>query len=198
MNKLRLLVSILFVAGVASLCCAQIKTDHGADSDRIEQNIHKLDLMVQIVPLLLTKDQFPDLLTGIENARQRQRDELKQEDQDLADLDQEVSKAIDDATQNGKAPSKAVLDDINKKYQVASTRRTMIGEKMVGDVYSLIGTKLNEGQRKAMAASFPASAMGNFKPEDVTEAVKIRYFIRMVLLDPAAYPLLLEMSKHTN
>jgi hypothetical protein len=197
MNKVRLLFSAALLVGVTAFAPAQLKTERAAESDRIQQNIHKLDLLYTIVPLALQKNQYNDLLTGIETARGRQMDELKKEDDDLASVDGDVSQAIDSATQKGVPPSQTVQKKIADIFAAAQSRRTTLGEQMVSDVYDLIHEHLNAGQRKVMAETFPASALGSgVKASDIPEERKIRYYIRTVLLDPAAYPLLLEMSKH--
>jgi hypothetical protein len=156
-----------------------------------------MDILIKLVPLALTKAQYPDVLLGIEKARQVERDTLKEEDTDLAGLDPTVSSVIDNAVQKGIYPPRDIQQKVADSLQAMRNRRLTARYKMVNLVWDQVKTKLNDGQIKAMAGSFSDQFVNpTAKPGELTQDVKVRFFIDQVMLDPLTYDLLVEMSKH--
>jgi hypothetical protein len=197
MNKKLLLSLGLFL--VAAVAGAQITTPGGAVSDAINAKLHKLDLLIKLVPLALKKDQYPDLLLGIQKARDIERAELKKEDDELAALEPQVSSAIDKAVNDGVYPPRDMQQSVQDKLTAMSNRRLGVGYAMIKVVTNAISSGLNAGQRKVMAGSFaPQFINPAMKPEDITDDARVSFYIRTILLDPDAYDLLVEMSKHAS
>ncbi len=198
--KNRLLLTLLSCLVLLTAAApAQVTTEKGSASDQTNIKLAKMDLLIKLVPLAITKDQFPDLLLGIEKARQVQRETLKAEDDDLAALDPVVTSVIDNAVQKGVYPPKDVQQKVADQLQTMRTRRIMNHAKMIKLVTDQIKAKLNDGQLKAMAGSFSEKFINpSAKPGDLTQDVKISFFVDQVFLDPLAYDLLVEMAKHAS
>jgi uncharacterized protein YejL (UPF0352 family) len=200
MKKLFLLCVISLLTGCVGAAMAQEPlTANGAASDATNAKIHQLDLLIKLVPLALQKDQFPALFVGLDKAIAYEKVEAEREDKLLADLDPDVTAAVDDAVQKGIYPKRELQEKVQKALSDTDKKLVLIDANMVILVYNAIQSGLNAGQRKAMAGSFSAAFIDStVKPEDITDEVKIRYFIRRILLDPAAYKLLKEMEKHAS
>ena len=197
--KARLFSAVAALLCVSTLCLGQITTERGSASDLINAKIQKIDLLIKLVPLALKKDQYPDLLAGLEKARELEREVLKKEDDDLAELDGPLTEALQNALEKGIYPGHDIQEKVTAKYNLASGRRMAAKLQMIKIVYAAIQNKLNAGQRKAMAGSFSSQYVSpGIKPEDVTDEVKINFFIKNVFLDPLAYDLLVEMSRHAS
>lgn len=199
MKKLNLFLLILALMGLSVSACAQVTTGQGTASDATNKKIHRLDLLIKLVPLALQKNQYAQLLAGLDKARSIQKDEQTREDAALADLDPKVSEAVDNAVQKGIYPPRDLQEDIAKKLNQMSIQQIKVGAAMIKAVYDSIQADLNAGQRKAMAGSYTAAYIdARMKPEDLTEDIRLRFYVRMVLLDPATYDLLTEMSKNAS
>jgi hypothetical protein len=197
--RIRLLFSLIACFAVLAASPCQITTPKGSQSDQTNIKLAKLDLLIKLVPLGLTKSQYPDLLLGLEKARELERATLKQEDADLAVMDPTISTVIQNAIEKGVYPPRDVQNDVAKQLNAIRTRRLLTSAKMANTVYDAIKAGLNSGQIKAMAGSFDDSfVQSGAKDGTLTPEVKIMFYINQVLLDPLAYDLLVEMSKHAS
>ncbi len=197
--KIRALLLPVMLACLSTFSLAQITTEKGKQSDQVNIKISKLDLLIKLVPLALRKEQYPDLLTGIEKARDLERQALSKEDEQLAALDGDLTAAIDNAVEKGQYPPRTTQDLIAGKIQEMTNARMLVHYKMIKAVSDAIKSKLNAGQIKVIAGSFAPQFIDPSVPKDkMTDEVKIDFFIDRVFLDPLAYDLLLEMAKHAT
>jgi hypothetical protein len=198
MNRKAVLALLLSFA-LAAFASAQITTPHAAASAQTNTKLAKLDLLIKLVPLALQKDQYSFLLTGIENARQVERDTLKSEDADLATLDPLLSETVQNAVEKGIYPPRTIQEQVAASLNAMRDRRTLENVKMINAVWDQIKLKLNDGQIKAMAGGFSDEFVSpTAKPGELTQDVKVRFFIDRVFLDTLTYDLLLDMSKHAS
>ena len=197
--KLRVALVFLLSLAMAVGAVAQTPADKGSASDLTNTKLAKLDLLIKLVPLALQKSQYEGLLTGIENARQIERDIRKKEDADLAALDPIVSEADQNGVEKGVYPPRSIQDEVAKALNEMRSRRLLANVNMIKAVWDQIKAHLNDGQIKAMAGSFADQFVNsNAKPGEITQEVKVRFFINAVFLDPLAYDLLVDMSKHAS
>jgi hypothetical protein len=193
MKTLLLCIALIF-ALVAGASAQPITTDRGKTSDEVFLKIRKIDLLNHILPMLLTKDQINKLLPAIEQARGKQKQELAREDEELAKLKAQVDEAYVAAIEKGVYPKEVSTVVAAKTRQMSIARQIVLGE-MIEIVEKAVTTHLNEGQRKAMIGSFAASYIApGRKPEDITDAIRMKFFIESVLLDPLTREILIEVA----
>lgn len=195
MKKPLLALLLVALAGAAS---AQTKslTPDGARSDEIMLKVKRLDALIQIVPLALTKEQIPPLLTAIEKVRQEDKKLRIDEDKELAKIDAKLTKVVDDGVNKDAYPPREVQLEVAALMRAMGLRRSLYVVEMVNNVYAVCKNTLNEGQLKTMEKSLKPELLGSpIKGEAMDEAARIKFFIQKVILDPVAYDLLVEMSR---
>ncbi|GEM_PF-1158246 len=184
------------LAATAQAQPAQNVTSGGTRSDEIILKIKKLDVLIQIVPLALSKDQFGPILSSIEKMRQKEKELRAQEDKDLANIDAAISKAVDDAVGKEKYPARETQTLVANTYRAMGLRRALYANDAVDTVFAACKATLNEGQIKAMEKSLKPEALEpGLKVDEMDSDTKVKFFIRKVMLDPVAYDVLVQMSK---
>jgi hypothetical protein len=197
--KLKVAFIVLACFALLSASPAQITTEKGKVSDQVNIKLAKMDLLIKLVPLALKKEQYTGLLLAIESARELEKDALKNEDNALAALDQTVSDVDDNAVEKGVYPPREIQDQVAKVLGGLRTQRLLVGAKMINLVLDAVKAKLNDGQIKVMAGSFSDAFVDpKAKAGEVAQDVKVSFYINQVFLDPLAFDLLLEMSKHAS
>jgi hypothetical protein len=144
------LVSLaLFVALVGTAAAQPITTDKGKQSDEVYVKIRKIDLLNQILPLLLTKEQINKILPSIESARAKWKMTLSQEDEELSKLRAQVDETYNKAVEKNEYPSKEFTTMIAAKTKSISMKRSIVLIELVEVVQDHLLKILNEGQKKA-------------------------------------------------
>jgi hypothetical protein len=154
----------------------------------------QVDLLNQILPVVLTKEQIGKLLPAIERARQAVRDAEDRERTELNALEPKLDAAIKDAIEKNLVPSRDVLNNAFATFRAMQLRRESIANANVTAILTVIQESWNSGQRKAAANALRPEA---FDPAvdaaKLTEEQRLRFFVRMILLDPLAYDLLIRL-----
>ena len=195
------LLALLSLASLAAVASAQAPAAasspaQGSRSDAIMLNIKKLDVLIQVVPLALTKDQVSALLLSIEKVRQQEKQLRAQEDKDLIQIDAKTAKLVDDGVQKGSYPAREAQVEIAKFMGVMGIRRSMAAIDYINIVYDTCTKTLNAGQLKVMEKSLKPELLDpSLKVDQMDSAAKVKFFIRKVLLDPVAYDVLIDMAK---
>jgi hypothetical protein len=178
----------LTVALATSACAQVITTPKGPKSDEINVKITKLDLLLKILPLALSKDQYRGLLISVAKARQKERELLEKEDDTLEQLDPAISAALDAALTKGAYPGHDIQDQIAGKEKDGSIRRTILIAQLTENIYNDIAKSFNTGQIKVMAGSFDDRYIDpKAKKGDLKDDLKVRFYITNVFLDPWAF-----------
>lgn len=187
---------------LSSLLCASIASaqpqpaDMGKRSDVIVANLRKVELVNQILPLVLQKDQIRKLLPAIEKVRDKSRKLLRQEYEDLIRYEGRASDAVAAALKEGRLPQNTFVREIVAFFNASEIRRSVALYENVDIVMPVLKTTLNKGQLKVAANSLPVHYFEpDVKPEEATEELRLRVFIREVILDAHTYDLLIQMSK---
>lgn len=190
------LLALLFLVSLVAVAPAQDKSPDAVRSEEIMKKVTRLDSLIQIVPLALTKDQYGPLLTVIEKVHQKQKELYAQEAKDLGKLDAKLTKTVDDGIGKEIYPPREVQNEVAATMRAMGIRRGLFYNEMVDLVYDVCKKTLNEGQLKTMEKSLKPELLGSpVKGEDMDEATRIKFFVRKILLEPAAYDILLEMSR---
>lgn len=192
-----LLLSIALAFVIVPVAGAQILTPKGSKSDEINMKIHEVDMLMQVLPLVLTKDQLNDkILPNIEKQREVLRKELAYEDDELAKLEPLMDEAISGAYSKGTYPARKSTSAVaDKTYRLGLQRQIIFGV-MTDSVIDMLKATLNAGQKKALLGSFdPKFIDPTAKPETITEDKKMRFFVQRVFLDPTTYEILKKLAK---
>jgi hypothetical protein len=194
MKQLLLIIGLCFaLIGGAN---AQIITDKGNKSDQINIKLHEADLLLQLLPLLLTKEQIVnDVLPVVEVARGMQKKQLQIEDEALASLEPIVDAALNDAYTKGAYPSKKMIEEVAKTTKNMSNQRLIVQLKMVSVLTTMLQKTLNIGQKRALINSFdPKFIDPSAKPESLSEEAKMNFFVKRVFMDSMAYDVLKKLA----
>lgn len=185
---------LLFVGLLSSLSFAQ--ADPWSKSEEVLAKVDQLNLLNQINPLVLTKEQVRKLLPPIEKARQKVRDIKKAEAEEMKKLEVKVDAALAAGIDKGSVPSPDLMKEINATFQAMRVRRDLIAQENAENVYAVFRTTLNAGQLKAAANSLnPKLFNPNFKPEEMKDEDRHLLFVREIMLHPGTYDLLVKLSK---
>jgi len=162
---------------------------------RINLKIRRIEILDQLLPVLMTKDQINKILPKVEEARQLEVDLQKKELAILKDFEAMVDKQLE----NGIKKQMLTSDEFNAEYRkIVNKFQTGRGALILlstGLVHEEMKKVLNEGQLTAAAKAVPASMFGGRDPETVAREEKLRIWIREVMLDRASYELLSDMAR---
>jgi len=193
MKSLLIALAVMFaLIGGAS---AQISEDKAKKSTETIEKMRQLDLLNQLLPLVMTKEQIRKLLPSIEKSRADVKTEEGTEADLIAKYAARVDQAVKDGIQKGDVPDKKFLVELNALIRTMSMRRDAIAHDNVDRVLEAMKATLNAGQLKAAANSLnPTVFLTGIKVEEMTEDQKIRLFIQEIMLDPLAYDILVKMQ----
>lgn len=168
-------------------------------SDQVLLKMRQIDLLNQLIPLALRKEQINAILPSVERARSKVLQINKDEAQTLEKLESKITAAIKKSEEEGVAPPKALLDELATATQGMSDRRSVAIDDNTDLVLKAFNDTCNAGQKAAAANSLaPQLIDPSLKPDKMTQAEKIRFFVREILLDPQAYEVLVQLEKHAG
>ncbi len=197
MKKPLLALALLVALPLAAY--AQTPSNDAARSDAVLLKIQQLDVLIQLVPLSLAKEQFPPILTAIEKVRQQQKEMYAQESKDLVALDAKLAKMVDDGVDKGVYPPRDKQKEIAATMRAMGLRRDLYANQWVDIVFLACKSTLNEGQIKVMEKSLKPELLDpSIKVAEMDSDAKVKFFVRKVILDPVAYNLLIQMSKRKD
>jgi len=190
---------VLFACALALVAVSGLAQTPSADqlrADQIFAKARKCDVLNQLLPVLMTKAQIKSLLPVLERCRQNVRDTEAKELVVLKKLEAKLDKAIMDGTTRSQVPSRDTMKEIASTYRVLGMiREAVIGEN-VDSVFSTLDRDLNEGQKKAARNALnPANFDRSIDPKKLTDEKRFKFWIRLIILDPNSYDLLLKLSK---
>jgi hypothetical protein len=163
-------------------------------STLIVEKIYKVDLLNQILPLLMTKEQLKALLPSIEDARQNVATVKKKEYEELRRLEGMLDRVISEGIEKGEVPKSEDRALAMKTIGSLSMGRQFVAASNSQKVADKLKEVLNKGQLKAAANSLDSRFLEGKKVEEVSEDERINIFVREVLLHPQAYEVMRKMS----
>jgi hypothetical protein len=193
----QLILSSALCLALLTGASAQLTTSKGAKSDEINMKMHEVDMLLQVLPLLLTKDQLTEkLLPAIEKNRETLRKELEYEDGELAKLEPLLDDAIEGAYNKGTYPPRKSTGEVADKTYRLGLQRQIIYGLMTDSMIDAVNATLNAGQKKALLGSFdPKFIDPTAKPESITDDKKMRFFVQRIFLDPTTYEILKKLAR---
>lgn len=194
--KLRFILVAVALLGVFTTSFAQLTEEQKNESSEIMLNIRKLELYNQILPILLTKDQINKILTVLEKHRADSRTYEQEEHKYIVQLKKEVDDALKEAQDDGKVSDPQVVLKAISLFSIFTGRRNDMISKTMRDLSTTMKAELNEGQISAAVNAFdPRLFNPRLDPEKMTDDDKLNLWITMILLEPLAYDVILEISR---
>ena len=195
--KTRFLAALLciLVASISFAGSPAIQTQE-ARATEIGKKIRQLDLLNQILPVLMTKDQLKLMIPVIAKARNEERELSAKEFKMMAEKEAKVTAAIKEAKEKKLVPSRELVGELGQMYLAFSIGRQILVQSQVENVRLAMEKHLNKGQIKAAANALNPKIFDPKADMDaITEAQKLSLWIRNILLDPLAYELLVDLSR---
>jgi len=195
----RIYLCLFLVAALLGSALAQTPEERAKRSEEIVAKTRKIDLLNQMLPLLLSKSQINDLLPAIEKARQNMDKTWRFEYDELKKLEPDLDATIAAGQEKGDLPKRDFVVKVTKTFRALSILRDAAVSENIAIVKIGVDKVFNAGQKKAATNLIDATFFDpSLKPEDLTDAKKMEMYIKVVLLDPLAYPVLIEMQKHAS
>jgi len=197
MKNVILCLSFVFaLAGGAAAQTTTATTAKAAQSEAVVQSIRQIDILNQILPLGIRKEQFNGILTAMEKARQKEKKIRELEDDDLEKIAPDVKGAVKDATEKGKFPDHDMQVRVLKLLNAMAIRRQVAVSEMVQDFVDATANIFDAGQKKVMENSLDKAALDpTVKPAEMSDDQKLKFFVKKVFMDSTAYDLLLKLQK---
>lgn len=190
------LLATALAMGMATFGSAQVTPEARAEraTQIYDKNI-KLDLYNQILPLLLTKEQFRPILQAVERCRQRVTETEKLEYEELRKLEADMDKALKDAGEKLVIPPPELLTRISNTLKKLGAARRLIIQMNTDEVLEAFMKAANAGQQKAAANALNMALFApGIKVETMKDEDKIRIFVQEVLLHPSAHEILKKLA----
>ncbi len=186
------LVLALLVLGLA---VPSLSFSQNSEATKITDKIHRLDVLNQILPVLMTKDQIKKLIVEIEKVRQTFKDNEKKELEALQKVEARVAAEVKRCTEKGDIPDEKLMAELGNLRSTFIANRGKMSVVNTANIYLAMKETLNEGQMKAAGNSIDPRYFGVADPEKVSQEDKLRLWIQNVLLDAVTYDVLVELSK---
>lgn len=192
----RTIVLAVFALGFAAFGVAQKSAKDAEKADEIMMRIRELDLLNQILPVVLTKEQVAKILPAVERARKEVLKAEQAELEAMKKLDEKLQKAVKEAYGTGQVPTRELLGEAVKLLKELSLKRIIVASQNADHVFRVLDDTLNRGQKKAAANALEPSLIDpSLDKEKMTEEEKLRFFVRIILLDPIAYDILVKLGR---
>ncbi len=190
----------LVIALLASMACfgfaQKVTPEQQKESDRVLDKIRRVEIYNQILPVLLTDAQAKLFLPILEKHRADADKIQVDEHRLLLTLEKELDGALRDAETKGTLPDEKVMKNALVHFQAFHLKRKALVDDTVSKLLMLMREKLNPGQVRAAANAFDPAVFGmDVDKATITEDKMLDYWIRIVLVDNTAYPILVELSK---
>jgi hypothetical protein len=188
--------AIVALGSLPFLAGAQIITADGKKSDEIMLKIHKMDMVNQLLPVLMTTSQVKEILRPIEDARQAEKMQMSKEAAELRKVEKLSDDALKDAIEMRKVVPQEVMRECAATVKGLTIARTAMATDQVDKVLAKVQVTLDAGQQKAAAnSSYVEDFFPGKKPGEVPESTRLRTWVKYVLMDYQSYDLLIALSK---
>ncbi|MBV6459516.1 MAG: hypothetical protein HONBIEJF_02664 [Fimbriimonadaceae bacterium] len=187
---------VTLVLGLAAVGAAQTGSKESQKADEILMRIRELDLLNQILPIVFTKEQVTKILPAVERARKEVAKAEQNELEAMKKLDEKIQKAVKEAYATGQVPTRELLGEAAKLIKELTLKRLIVASQNADHVFRVLDDTLNRGQKKAVANALEPSLIDpSLDKEKMTEEEKLRFFVRIILLDPIAYDILVKLGR---
>ena len=187
--------ALMMVAAVPAFS-QTIDTAKATHSQDVQTKMRKVDLLLQIMPLVLRKDQFGPILAELERIRAKQAEVLSREDDEIIKLEGKLDEALKKANEDGVYPSRDLQLECFKLTRALGIVRNMARVDFASQLYKVVDTVFDKGQKAIAAKSLDWKLMDpSLKLDEKPQEDQIKFYLRLVLLDPLAYDVLVDLSK---
>jgi hypothetical protein len=201
-NKLcltALLAVVVVIAPISSTALAQnsaAKEKRVKEANDIYRKLREADILNQVLPVLMTKEQIKAILPVIEKARDVVNKGEEAELIEMRKLGNLASAEIKTGYETKKIPSEAFYKEYDKTIlKLRTTRRALVSIN-TGLVLEALKTNLDKGQLKAAQNSLnPRVIDPSLKVSGMSDDDRLKFWVEVVLLDPVAYDVLMKLSK---
>ncbi len=192
--KARWVMAIVLLA-LTGMTFAQGADERGKKADQILAKVRQIDLLNQILPVLMTKEQLNKILPVIEKARQAVRDQQRREYDQLVKLEPDLDKAIKEGNEKGLLPGTEIIKRTFAVFKAFAITRKSVADENTANVIAIVKETLNAGQLRSMQnALSPQSFDPSLDPAKMTEDQKLKFFVESILLDPMAYDVMIKIA----
>ncbi|MDX2064688.1 MAG: hypothetical protein SFX74_02990 [Fimbriimonadaceae bacterium] len=189
-------LAISFTLPLVSTAAAQSEPATAQRSLELQLKMRKIDLLLQIMPLALRRDQFDKILPVYAKVRAEQRKVRENEDIEILKLEAEVNTAVDKALKDGVYPPRELVRRCINVMSALGFRRRMARVDLTEMMYKVFIDTLDAGQKKVAANAVNWKEMDpSFDAEKATETDKIKLFINFFMLDELSFDVLVELDK---
>jgi hypothetical protein len=192
--KLVAIALAVLVFGTSIAGAPAIQKKPNPDADRIALKIRRIEILDQLLPVLMTKDQLKKLLPEIEKARQTELDIQKSELDEMKGFEPKLDEALEAAIKEQKLPKDEFVVEYLKMFSKFSNKRKFFMTTSAKAIVVKMKEVMNVGQLKTAEVSLDPRLFGEKDPEAMTSDEKLVLWAREVLLDRASYDLLVDMS----
>lgn len=187
---------ILIVLAVVALAMAQTAAEKAKRSTEILAKARQMDVMNQLLPIMLTKDQLNKILPEVERARASLKKLEANEYDTLIKLEPKVDKALKEGYDEGKTVSTTTTNEAFATFRLFENRRIAVGSDASERITALLDKILTVGQKRSMEGALrPQLINPDVDPRKMSASDKMAFFVQVVLLDDASYDVLLKLSK---
>lgn len=192
----RLILTLLVFSLVGGATAQTTTSARVKRSEEILKKIRETELLNQILPVLMTKEQIRKIIPEIEKAREVVRQTEAAELEVLKKLEPEVDAVLKDGYGKSKVPTREFFDQYDKEFKKMRVVRTQIILINSGKVMAVAKEVLNKGQLEAARKALsPTIFEADKDPKTLTDDEKLLMWVRVVLLDPQSYDILIKLSK---
>lgn len=192
----RNLLFVIALAGLMAVATPGLGQPAAKPADDPLVKIRKVELLNQILPVVMTKEQLDAILPAVERARAKVRDVEKKEATELKAIEARLDAAIKAAQDEGQVPKLEFVDRLRQLLWAMGLRRqTIVGEN-TESVLAALKKELNVGQLKAASNALnPKQIDPSVRAEELTQDDRLRMYVKFILLDPYTYDILVALSR---
>ena len=193
------LVAAVVIAPLSNVALAQnsaAKEKRIKESNEVYRKLREADILNQVLPVLMTKEQIKAILPAIEKARDVVNKGEEAELVEMRKLGELASAEIKSGYEKRKIPSDAFYKEYDKTIMKLRTTRRALVSINTGLVLEALKKTLDKGQLKAAQNSLnPRVIDPTLKVADMSGDDRLKFWVEVVLLDPVAYDVLMKLSK---
>jgi len=197
-SRVAITIAAMFVIGASASAGTSPKLQDpevAARSQKVQENMRRIDLLMQLMPLIIRKDQFDKILPVYAKIKAEQRKVLEDEDKQLLALEAEVNESLKKARENGVFPKKDLVKKCILLVRALGIRRIMARGELSEMLYKTIDECFDSGQKKVMTSIDWKELDPSADLTGKSDADKMKFFNRVIFLDPLAYDILLDLDK---
>ncbi len=195
----RVFCALIFVGLLGQFAAAQVEPlanpAHAAASARVMKKYHEVMLLGQLLPINFSQSQWNKVLDAVEAAREQVRKTEENEYNVLIGDEGMLDDMIDAALKKDQEPDVKKIAKFQADLKALGETRAIFAAGNVTAVFDAVKKVGHVGQLHEMENSLNINLIDPSKdPKKMTEDEKLRFFVKTILLDPDAYPLMVKLS----